>query len=72
MDKIDKLKFFTFASGSIDAVEALWDKTEGNKADAYALVKDHAKTYGLTDLKDIEIDTALSEINDGMEVEWKS
>jgi hypothetical protein len=71
MDTIDILKFKTFNSGSIDFVEALWKLTNGNKSAAYDLIREDAASYGLTNLKDIEIDTCLDEINDGMPVEWK-
>jgi uncharacterized protein YpuA (DUF1002 family) len=72
MDKIEQLKFHTFNSGSIDVVEALWRQTDGNRDKAYKIVRDHAKHYGIVDLDDIDIDICVAEINDGMEVEWKS
>lgn len=67
----EKLKKFTF-NNDIDAVEALWRMTSGNKEAAYKIIRAHAAHGGMTDLTDLEIDIALGEINDNIEIEWAS
>lgn len=67
----EKLKKVTF-NNDIDRVEVLWRMTSGNKDRAYEIIREHAAHYGMTDLTDLEIDTALGELNDGIEMEWAS
>jgi hypothetical protein len=71
MTRIEKLKKVTF-DNDIMHVEALWRQSQGNKDAAYDIVRQHARHYGLTDLTDFEIDIAIGELNDGIEVEWES
>ena len=71
MTRIEKLRKVTF-DNDIMAVETLWRMSQGNHDAAYGIVREHAKHYGLTDLTDFEIDIAIGEINDGIEMEWAS
>jgi hypothetical protein len=67
----EKLKKAVF-NNDIDRVEVLWRMTSGNRDKAYQIIRDTAKHYHMTDLTDLEIDIALGEMNDGIEMEWAS
>lgn len=67
----EKLKKAVFKN-DIDAVEVIYRMSQGNKVTAYRTIRDAAAHYGMTDLTDLEIDTAIGELNDGFEMEWPS
>jgi len=54
----------------------LWRQSQGDKATAYRIIRDIALHYMSKEqvdlLIDAEIDTALGELNGGVEVEWLS
>jgi hypothetical protein len=64
-----KLKKKVF-NNDVDLIEHLWRITHGDKTAAYRSIRLSAKGFGMTDLTDLEIDTALAELNDGIVVDW--
>jgi hypothetical protein len=56
----------------ISNVEALIKISGGNRKTAYGIVRKKIFNRGIKDLADIEIDSAMAQINAGFEIEWKS
>lgn len=69
---IRKIRFGIMRNDSFALEKSLWRLSGGSYSKACEIIRASARHYGMTpeEIQDVHIDTALSELNGGTEVEW--
>lgn len=68
---VAKIKRCVFNNDFETSFKALSRQSSGNKEEAYRIITRTAKHYGMT-VTEMDIDIALGEMNNGVEIEWPS
>lgn len=73
MDRIKKaIKVLSVRVSDEICLRTLWRQTSGNRDRAINILREYLTHYGIDNLTDFEFDCVCGEMNNGLEVEWKS